>query len=99
MKALIRLFVFLFTFCTISYILFYILPNFVQLKQSYDLFYKKYPTIPFYKEVGERLNVYHNIEPSDKVLEIGGNIGSTSLIIADKLNKNIILILIFMKVV
>ena len=67
--------------------LFYIIPNVVQLTESYKLFNTKYPSIPFYNEYGERLNAYYNIDKEDVVLEIGGNIGSTSLVIADKLSN------------
>ena len=40
------------------------------------------------------MNAYNNIIETDIVLEIGGNIGSTSLIIADKLSnsKNLVVI-------
>ncbi len=72
----------------------YIFPNLRQVKNCYDLFYRKYPTIPFYNECGERLNAFYNIDKTDVVLEIGGNIGSTSLIIADKLlnSQNLVVI-------
>jgi len=45
-------------------------------------------------EVPERLSVYLFIEPNDKVLEIGGNIGGVSAIIADKLinSQNLVVI-------
>ena len=45
-------------------------------------------------EVPERLSAYLFIEPNDKVLEIGGNIGGVSAIIADKLSnsKNLVVI-------
>lgn len=39
-------------------------------------------------EVPERLSAYLFIEPNDKVLEIGGNIGGVSAIIADKLKNS-----------
>ena len=94
MKSFIRIVIFLSIFCIICNILFYLIPNCIQLKQSYQLFKTKYPTIPFYSECGERLNAYHNIEETDVVLEIGGNIGSTSLIIADKLKNSSNLVVI-----
>ena len=94
MKGLFRFLIFLSIFCILYNIIFYIIPNIIQLKQCYGLFHKKYPTIPFYKECGERLNAYYNINKSDVVLEIGGNFGSTSLIIADKLEKSSNLVVI-----
>jgi FkbM family methyltransferase len=45
-------------------------------------------------EVPERLSAYLFIEPNDKVLEIGGNVGGVSAIIADKLTngKNLVVL-------
>ena len=50
--------------------------------------FSRYDGIDPLNECGERLNAYHNIDKDDIVLEIGGNIGSTSLIISDKLRDS-----------
>lgn len=94
MKKIIKINLFFIIILIVYISLIYIIPNAIQLKKSYDLFHNKYPSIPFYSEYGERLNAYNNIEETDIVLEIGGNIGSTSLIIADKLSnsKNLVVI-------
>jgi FkbM family methyltransferase len=84
-----------FAILVISYLcITYVIPNLIQIKQCHNLFSCKYPMIPFYNECAEKLNAFYNINKNDIVLELGGNIGSTSLVIADKLlnSKNLVVI-------
>jgi FkbM family methyltransferase len=68
--------------------IFYAYPNIKQVKSCRQLFKDKYPTLPYYYECGERLSCYENIYKDDIVLEIGGNMGLCSVIIADNLRDS-----------
>ena len=72
----------------------YIRGNLNQYKTCSVLFSNNKYNIPFYHECGERLNIFKNINSNDKVLEIGGNKGASSLIILKKLKnpKNLIVL-------
>jgi FkbM family methyltransferase len=52
-----------------------------------ELVFARYPNIPHSGEVAERMAVLNHINPSDKVLEIGANIGGVSTLIASMLNN------------
>ena len=49
--------------------------------------FNKYIGIHPCNECCERLNIFKNLETTDIVLEIGGNIGSSSLVIADRISN------------
>jgi len=60
-------------------------PSLIQdLKLARELF----AHLPYSDEVPERLSAFYFVEPTDYVLEIGGNVGGVSLVIAEKLNDS-----------
>ena len=58
-----------------------LVPQYMMCSRLFDC----YKDIPACNECGERLNILKHLQSSDVVLEIGGNIGSSSFVIADKI--------------
>jgi len=65
-----------------------------KIQDNISLSKKIFSQYPSSDEIPERISVYNYIDKNDKVLEIGGNIGGVSCIIADKLinSKNLVVI-------
>ena len=58
-----------------------LVPQYMMCSRLFDC----YKGIPACNECGERLNILKHLQSNDVVLEIGGNIGSSSFVIADKI--------------